>query len=195
MNIQDLVPAADGLESGDYTIQFYDEYGALTNSIYYTFGEDIDEGYADGWYNDDGETLSTVVLQPGQAFFVYATRGDGKFTYSGEVNGAEAEIPVGNVSSAQGNFRPTSVNVQSIIPELEGGVESGDYTIQFYDEYGALTNSIYYTLGEDIDEGYEDGWYNDDGETMSTQVFEPGFGFVVYSTKAGGKFVFEALSL
>ena len=200
LDIQALTPAvaAPGeLESGDFTIQFYSEFGICTNSFTYTFGEDIDEGYKDGWYEFDGETLATYSFQYGEAFMVYSTKAGGSFTYSGQVTGEEMEVPVIKNLSAQGNIRPTVVDIQDIVPEVteEGKeLESGDFTIQFYSEFGICTNSFTYTFGEDIDEGYEDGWYEFDGETLADYDFPAGFGFKAYATKAG-KLIFPALEL
>ena len=128
---------------------------------------------------------------------VYSTKAGGSFTYSGAVNGEEMEVPVIKNLSAQGNVRPTTIGVQDILPEVTEPskiLESYDFTIQFYSEFGICTNSFSYVFGEDIDEGYEDAWYKEDGETVAEYEFPAGFGFKVYATKAG-KLIFPALEL
>lgn len=200
LDIQNLIPAVAEpgvLESYDFAIQFYSEFGICTNSFTYIFGEDIDTGYEDGWYEQDGETLSTYSFKYGEAFMVSCTKTGGSFTYSGAVNGAEMEVPVIKNLSAQGNVRPTTVDIQDILPEVTEPskvLESYDFAIQFYSEFGICTNSFTYIFGEDIDTGYEDGWYEQDGETLSTYEFPAGFGFRVSTTKAG-KLIFPALEL
>ena len=42
-----------------------------------------------------------------------------------------------------------------------------------------------YVLGEDIDDGYADGWYEEDWETLVVKTFGAGEGFNVSAAKAG----------
>ena len=198
IDIQSIVPAAaadDTLESGDFVIQIYDEMGAQTASYAWVLGEDIDDGYADGWYEEDWETIVVKTFDVGEAFNVYAAKG-GAVQYSGEVVGEAISVPVRQYLSAQGNFRATSVNIQSIVPVAAEGdtLESGDFVIQIYDELGAQTASYAWVLGEDIDDGYADGWYEEDWETIVDKDFAPGEGFNVYASK-GGSLEFAAISL
>ena len=64
--------------------------------------------------------------------------------------------------------------------------------IQFYDQYGVISSSFMYVLGEDIDDGYADGWYEEDWETLAVKTFEAGEGFNVLAVK-GGYLTFPAL--
>lgn len=190
MDIQNIKPVApDGEEvaSGDFTMQIYGETGAIQASYMYVIGEDIDEGYEDGWYEEDMETLVVKTFNAGEAFNMYMAVDGASLQYAGEVNGEETLVPVRQNLSAQGNLRPTSVNIQSIVPVVDDGeeVESGDFTIQIYGETGAIQASYMYVLGADIDDGYEDGWYEEDMETLVEKTFEAGEGFNMYSSKEG----------
>ena len=115
--------------------------------------------------------------------------------YAGEVNGEEVAVPVRQYLSAQGNFRPTSVNIQSIVPAVADGDEllSGDFVIQIIGDTGRVLNSYAYVLGEDIDDGYADGWYEEDWETLVEKTFAPGEGFLMSAAKDGGTLLFPAL--
>lgn len=161
----------------------------------YVLGEDIDDGYADGWYEEDWETLAVKTFDVGEAFNVYAAK-PGNLQYAGQVLAVQTAVPVRKNLSAQGNFRPVSVDIQTIIPAVEEGetLESGDFVIQFYDQYGVIEGGYMYVLGEDIDDGYADGWYEEDWETPAVKTFEAGEGFNVYAAKVG-TLTFPALSL
>ena len=198
INIQSIVPVAaegDELESGDFVIQIYDDTGAQTASYAWVLGEDIDEGFADGWYEEDWETIVEKTFDVGEAFNVSAAKG-GTFLYNGQIVGEEVIVPVRQNLSAQGNFRPTAVNIQQIVPVAAEGdeLESGDFVIQIYDDTGAQTASYAWVLGEDIDEGFADGWYEEDWETIVEKTFNAGEGFNVSAAK-GGSLKFAALSL
>ena len=190
MDIQNIKPvAAEGEEvaSGDFTIQIYGNTGIIQKQYMYVLGEDIDEGYEDGWYEEDWETPVEKTFGAGEAFNVYMAIDGAALQYAGQVNGEETSIPVRQYLSAQGNIRPVSVGIQSIIPVAEEGeeIESGDFTIQIYSDTGIIQKQYMYVLGEDIDEGYEDGWYEEDWETIVDKTFEAGEGFNVYAAKAG----------
>lgn len=198
IDIQSIIPVAaegDDLESGDFVIQIYDEFGAQKASYAWVLGEDIDDGYADGWYEEDWETIVEKTFDVGEAFNVSAAKG-GSLRYSGQVVGEGISVPVRQYLSAQGNFRATPVNIQNIIPVAAEGddLESGDFVIQIYDEFGAQIASYAWVLGEDIDDGYADGWYEEDWETLVEKTFAPGEGFNVSAAK-GGSLQFAALSL
>ncbi len=190
MNIQNIKPVApDGEEvaSGDFEIQIYDALGTIETSYAYVLGEDIGDGYEDGWYEEDWETPVAKTFDPGEAFNVYTGVEGGKFQYAGAVNGEETQVPVRQNLSAQGNFRPTTISIQDMTPVVGEGdiLESGDFEIQIYDSLGAIETSYAYVLGEDIGDGYEDGWYEEDWETLSTAEFGAGEGFNVYAGKEG----------
>ena len=176
-------------------IQFYDQYGIIEKQYLYVFGEDIDEGYEDGWYEEDMDTYVEKVFDVGEAFNVYAAKA-GSLQFAGQVLTAQTVVPVRKNISAQGNFRPTGVNIQDITPAVDDGytLESGDFVIQFYDQYGIIEKQYLYVFGEDIDEGYEDGWYEEDMDTFVEKIFAAGEGFNVYAAKPG-TLTFPALAL
>ena len=75
IDIQKIIPVpAEGedLLSGDYTIQIFNDVGRVIASYSYVLGEDIDDGYADGWYEEDWETVVEKTLDLGEAFKVSA---------------------------------------------------------------------------------------------------------------------------
>ena len=90
----------------------------------------------------------------------------------------------------------TGIDLQSIVPTVASGtLKSGDFVIQYYNQYGVLDHAYYYLLAPDTDEEETDGWWDDqDGVTYSTKTFEPGEGFWV-NAKVQGSLVFPALSL
>jgi len=183
----------DGFASGDFTIQFYDEFGAFITDFSYVFGADIDEGYEDGWYEDDWETPADYTFAPGEGFTATCSVNGGVLIFAGEVNGVALSAPVNNGLTDCGNVRPVEVDIQDIVPSCDGGYESGDFSIQFYDEYGAFITDYAYVFGADIDEGYEDGWYEDDWETPAVYTFAPGEGFKVACSVDDGALDFGAL--
>ena len=185
-NIKPVPPDGEDLASGDFTMQIYGDTGIIQASYMYVLGEDIDDGYPDGWYEEDMETLVTKTFDVGEAFNMYMAVEGASLQYAGQVNGEETSVPVRKNLSAQGNFRPAAVDIQSIVPELdEGDVASGDFTIQIYGDTGLIQASYMYVLGEDIDDGYADGWYEEDMETLVDKTFAAGEGFNVYATTVG----------
>ena len=94
------------------------------------------------------------------------------------------------------NVANEGIDIQSIIPVAAEGdeLESGDFVIQIYNEIGAQTASYAWVLGADIEDGYADGWYEEDWETMVEKTFAPGEGFNVSAAK-GGQLEFAALAL
>ena len=186
-NIKPVAPDGEDIASGDFTIQIYNNLGRITASYSYVLGEDIDDGYPDGWYEEDWETLVVKTFDPGEAFNVYMSVDGASLLYAGQVNGEAISVPVRQYLSAQGNLRPTTVDIQDIIPVVEDGddLASGDFTIQIYNNLGRITASYSYVLGEDIDDGYPDGWYEEDWETLVVKTFAAGEGFNVYAAKVG----------
>ena len=89
----------------------------------------------------------------------------------------------------------SGIDIQSIkpIPAEGEDLESGDFVIQFYSNTGAIESSYMYCLGEEIDME-QDGWYEEDMETLVEKVFASGEGFNVQAAK-GGSLTFPALSL
>ena len=186
-NIKPVAPDGEDISSGDFTIQIYGATGAQTASYAWVLGEDIDDGYPDGWYEEDWETLVVKTFDAGEAFNLSMAVAGASLQYAGQVNGEEISVPVRKYLSAQGNLRPAPVDIQDILPIVEAGdtLESGDFTIQIYGPTGAQTASYAYVLGADIDDGYADGWYEEDWETLVVKTFAAGEGFNVSAAKAG----------
>ena len=195
MDIQSIIPyCADGVASGDFTIQFYDEFGGFVDEFSYVLGEDIDEGYEDGWYESDWLTLADYSFDVGTGFTMFCAVDGGTLIFAGEVNGVAVSIPVANGFTDAGNVRPVAVDIQDIVPACgDAEVASGDFTIQFYDEFGGFVDEFSYVLGEDIDEGYADGWYESDWLTLAVYEFDPGEGFKVFCAVDDGVLGFDAL--
>ena len=185
LNIQNLIPVdANGNEvSGEVTVQFISSLGVLQTSYTYFEEEGYDEGYAAGWYDDDGE-LAVYTFAAGEAFQIYSGTA-ANFVYSGEVNMAETDVPFRKSLSVQGNIRPTSVDIQSVIPvDANEEVISGEVSIQFISSLGVLQTMYTYFEADGYDEGYAAGWYDDDGE-LAVYTFAAGEGFKIYAGVAG----------
>lgn len=133
-------------------------------------------------------------LDVGEAVNVWATK-PGNLQYAGQVITVQTSVPVRKNLSAQGNFRPVPVSIQTITPSVAEGLvlESGDFTIQIYGDRGAIEASYTYCFGEDIDQE-ADGWYEEDLETLVEKTFAAGEGFNIWAAKAGS-LTFPALSL
>ena len=185
LDIQKLLPVdGEGNEvSGEVTVQFISPLGVLLTSYTYYEAGGYDDGYAAGWYDDDGE-LTTYSFDSSEAFLVYSGTAC-NFQYSGEVNMAETDVPFGKNLSVQANIRPTTVDIQTVIPVDDEDAEiSGDVTIQFLTSLGALQTSYTYYETGGYDEGYAAGWYDDNGE-LAQYSFAPGEGFMVYAGTTG----------
>lgn len=187
LDIQNLIPVdgnGDKVYGGDVNIQFYSNVGKFQQAFSY-FGEDeVDEGSIEGWYDDDGEyvTYSFEATEGFQVSSAVACR----FVYSGEVNMAETDVPFRRGLSFQGNIRPSSVDIQTIIPidSNEEKIFGGDVNIQFYSNVGKFQQAFAYFDEEEVDEGSIEGWYNDDGE-YAEYTFLAGEGFKLSTAQAG----------
>ena len=200
LDIQDLIPvvteSGKSMASGDYVIQIYGETGIRTEAYYYYLAEDTEDEVADGWYDKDGVNLAERTFTRGEGFMMYSKKVGG-VVFSGEVDGEQLELTVGKNLSHQGNPRPTSVDVQDLVPVVtESGksMASGDYVIQIYGETGIRTEAYYFYLAEDTEDEVADGWYDKDGVNLAERTFTPGEGFMM-SAKKAGKLVFPALGL
>ena len=98
---------------------------------------------------------------------------------------AETDVPFRRLLSVQANIRPTSVDIQDVIPvDDNDDLISGEVTIQFISDRGALQTSYTYFEADGYDEGYPAGWLDDDG-ALADYSFAPGEGFKVYAGVAG----------
>lgn len=182
--------------SGEITVQFYNEYGKLNE--YYTWwkGEDIDEGYVDGWYDGDMEEEKERPLDFGEGFKVTTSYTGSKLVYAGEVDVGSVAVPVPRLLSSKGNIRPCAIKMSDITPVTEDDEPlSGEITIQFYNEFGKLDEYYTWWLGEDIDEGYVDGWYDGDMEEVKDKDLAAGQGFCISTSYTGAYLKFPAIGV
>ena len=187
LNLQNLIPVdanGDAVGGGEVTVQFISALGVLQTSYAFFGADEVDDGYAAGWYDDNGE-LAIYTFDAGQAFQVYSSTAV-NFVYSGEVNMAETDIPFRKNISVQGNIRPMPVDIQSIIPvdsddEMIGG---GEVTVQFVSALGVLQTSYAFFGADEVDDGYAAGWYDDNGELVEYS-FAAGQGFKLYASQTG----------
>ena len=188
LDIQKLVPVDD---SGDYVgdgavnIQFTGPLGVLTGSFAYYGADEYDDGFAAGWYNEDEDELAVYTFAAGEGFQVNAGSVC-NFQYSGEVNMAETDVPFRKFLSAQGNIRPSSVDIQTIIPVDDGGEYIGDgaINIQFTGPLGVLTGSFAYYGADEYDDGYAAGWYDESTDELAEYSFGAGEGFLMLTGQA-----------
>ena len=193
VNLKVLDENGDPL-SGEITIQFYNEFGRLVENYTWWLGEDVDEGMADGWFDDDMEEPKSRALAFGEGFKISTTYDGGVLVYAGEVDTAEVAIPIPQNLSSLGNVRPVPVNLSMLTPVDENGdVVSGEITVQFYNEFGRLVENYTWWLGEDVDEGMADGWFDDDMEEPKSRALAAGEGFCVSTTYDGAFLKFPAI--
>jgi hypothetical protein len=200
LNIQDIVALnADGETEGGgvFQLQTKAPSGGLDEQFAYFFDDDIGEDLGDGWYNGDGETLATKDFKPGEGFVFNAAVTGGKIQFAGEVYTKPLNITLPNGFCALGNARPVAVSIQNIIPVNADGetVGGGVFQLQTKTPSGGLDEQFAYFFDDDIGEDLGDGWYNGDGETLATKVFEPGEGFIFNSGITGGFLKFAGLNL
>ena len=195
-NITEFYPVDENGEklSGEVNIQIYSDRGKLLESYAWFKGEDIDEGFEDGWYDDNQDETKSRKLDFGEGFNVYTTYTGSKLLYAGQVGLDAVAIPVPKYLSSKGNIRPTSVEMKDIVPVDENDDPvSGEINIQIYSDRGKLVESYAWFLGEDIDEGFEDGWYDDNQDEPKNKTFLAGEGFNIYTTYTGAFLKFPAI--
>ena len=203
IDIQTMIPVdADGeVLDYEFTIQEISELGKVIKSYDYILADSSDDGEMEGWltYNEGGEQeVVSRTFNVGEGFLVLATA-EGKMKYSGEVVMSEVCVPVRKNLSAQGNIRPTSVDVQTLIPvDADGEVLDYEFTIQETTALGKVVKSYDYILADSSDDGEMEGWlmYNEDGEQeVVTRTFAGGEGFLILSTANEGFLKFPALNV
>ena len=183
-NIQDLKPSAPegtALGGGVFDLQTLDETGGMSEQFYYMTVADDYGITKDGWYNDDGETFSTKTFERGEGFmFNNSTGASAGLTFSGAVYTNEVTVVAPEAYSLMGNIRPMNLSIQDLVPVAPGGtaVGGGVFDLQTLDEAGGMAEQFYYMTAADDYGITKDGWYNDDGETLSTKVFSPAEGFM-----------------
>ena len=185
MDIQKLIPVdenGDYIGDGDITIQFTSDRGALLGAYAYYGEDEYDDDCPAGWYNEETDERVVFTFDPGQAFQVNAGSAC-TFTYAGEVVSTQTFVPCRRLLSPQGNSRPVSVDIQTIIPvdAIDDGeyIGDGDITIQFTSDRGALQSAFAYYGDDEYDDGCLAGWYNEETDERVDYTLEPGQGFKV----------------
>jgi len=172
---------------GDINIQFKSSLGVLLSSYAYYGEDEYDDDCPAGWYNEKTDELITdFTFNPGEGFQVNAGT-PCVFQYSGEVNMAETDVPFRKDLSMQGNIRPTTVDIQTLIPidENEDYIGDGDVNIQFASALGVLEFSYAYYGDDEYDDDCPAGWYNEKTDELADYTFGAGEGFKINAAQAG----------
>ena len=100
---------------------------------------------------------------------------------------AETDVPFRQYLSMQGNIRPTTTDIQTIIPVDGEGEYIGDgaVNIQFASDVGRLTAAYSYYGKDEYDDDTPAGWYNEDEDELAVYTFAAGEGFKISASKAG----------
>ena len=192
LELAKLVPVDDEGEyvgEGEVSVQFYSGLGVLEGGYsYYGAGEYGKKFPNAGWYDEDAdELIEDFQFDSGEGFMTFAGT-PCKFVYSGEVNMAETDVPFRKNLSPQGNIRPSSVDIQDIVPvDGEGDyIGEGEITIQFYSGLGVLEGGYsYYGPGEYGKKFPNAGWYDEDNDELADYTFAAGEGFLLFGGQAG----------
>ena len=191
LDIQKLIPVdenGDYIGDGEINIQFNNEYGALQGAYSYYGDDEYDDDCPAGWYNEDTDERVVFTFDPAQGFDVFAGTAC-VFQYAGEVVTAQSYVPCRQFLSAQGNIRPVTIDIQTIIP-VDGDDDTAEYigdgeiNVQFNNEYGALQGAFAYYGDDEYDDDCPAGWYNEDTDERVTYSFEPGEGFTIFAGTA-----------
>ena len=180
--------------SGEITVQFYSDRGLLQEDYTWWLGEDVDDGMPDGWYNEDMDEAKNRPLALGEGFKVSTTYTGAKLVYAGQVDTDVIAIPIPRLLSSTGNLRPCAIKMSDLTPVNEDDEAlSGEITIQFYSDRGLLLEDYTWWLGEDVDDGMPDGWYNEDMDEVKDKDLAAGQGFCISTTYTGAYLKFAAL--
>ena len=195
-NISEFTPIDENGDklSGEVSLQFFNEYGKLIETYAWFKGEDIDEGFEDGWYDDNQDEVKERALDLGEGFKVYTTYTGSGLAYAGEVDVGAIAVPIPKLLSCKGNVRPCDIMMSDLTPVDENDDPvSGEISLQFFNEYGKLIETYAWFKGEDIDEGFEDGWYDDNQDEVKDRKILSGEGFCIYTTYTGAFLKFKAI--
>lgn len=177
----------DYVGGGEINIQFKNALGVLDYSYAYYGKDEYDDDCPAGWYNEmTDELIMDHVFAPCEGFLVSAGR-TCNFVYSGEVNMAETDVPFRKNLSMQGNIRPTTTDIQDIIPvDGEGEyIGNGGINIQFASPLGLLEVAYAYYGKNEYDDDMPAGWYNEMTDELADYTFAAGEGFKVAAGKTG----------
>ncbi len=194
LDIQNLLPvdgSGDYVGDGDINIQFINQYGKGTDAYAYYGVKELNRNQLiAGWYDEDSEELAEYEFASGEAFQVSAASAC-NFVYSGEVNMAETDVPFRKNLSFQANVRPTSVDIQDIIP-VDGNDDEAEYigdgeiNIQFFNQYGKMGDAYAYYGPKELNRNQTvAGWYDEDTEELAEYTFAAGEGFKLSAGQAG----------
>ena len=189
LDIQNLLPVdseGDYVGDGAVNIQFLSPLGYLQTAYAYYGKDEYDDDMPAGWYNEKTDELAEYTFNSAEGFMVSAGEAF-NFQYSGEVNMAETDVPFRQFLSAQGNIRPSAVDIQTIIPvDGEGDyIGDGAVNIQFYSNLGAGERQYAYYGADEYDDDTPAGWYDEDEDELADYTFAAGEGFKIYATQAG----------
>jgi len=189
LSLDQFVPkdsTGSAVGGGDVTIQFLDEFGVAQYGYSYYLGGELKKKPDDGWYDEDEELIEGYEFNPGEGMMIFSGSSDCVFPYAGEVVMNETDVPFVPYLSAQGNIRPTSVDIQGIQPidASENLIGGGSVTLQFLDQFGVAQYGYSYYLGGELKKKPDDGWYDEDEELVEYE-FGAGEGFLLYTDTEG----------
>ena len=189
LDIQKLLPVdgeGDYVGDGAVNVQFLSPLGKKLSSFAYYGKDEYDDDMPAGWYNEDTDELAVYSFSSAEGFMVSSDSAF-NFQYSGEVNQAETDVPFRKNLSPQGNIRPTTVDIQDIIPvDGEGEyIGDGDINIQFLSPLGKKLTSYAYYGKDEYDDGFAAGWYDEDEDELADYTFGAGEGFMMSAGQAG----------
>ena len=192
LDIQKLLPV-DGegnyIGDGEVRVQFLSPLGVLQTAYAYYGTDEYDDDMPAGWYNEKTDELAEYTFNATEGFMVSAASAC-NFQYSGEVNMAETDVPFRKNLSPQGNIRPSSVDIQSIIP-VDSDDENAEYIgdgavrVQFLSPLGVLQTAYAYYGKDEYDDDMPAGWYNEKTDELAEYTFGAGEGFMISAGQAG----------
>ena len=195
-NITEFYPVDENGDklSGEITVQFYSDRGLLQEDYTWWFGEDVDDGMPDGWYDENMDEAKSRPLDFGEGFKVSTSYTGSTLVYAGEVDTGVVAVPVPRLLSSKGNIRPCAIKMSDITPvDDEDEVLSGEITIQFYSDRGLLQEDYTWWLGEDVDDGMPDGWYDENMDEVKDKDLAAGQGVCVSTSFTGAFLKFSAI--
>ncbi len=189
LDIQNLIPVdgdGDYVGDGAVNVQFLSPLGVMQSSYAYYGKDEYDDDTPAGWYNEKTDELAAYSFNASEGFMVNSSD-QCNFQYSGEVNMAETDVPFRKNLSPQGNIRPTSVDIQDIIPVDGEGEYIGDgaVNVQFLSPLGQMTSSFAYYGKDEYDDDMPAGWYNEKTDELAVYTFTAGEGFMISASQAG----------
>ena len=160
VNIQDIKPNGDNIDTGDVYIQTLNAYGQKVATYVYYGQDEFDDDCPAGWYDDDG--LVDVTFAAGTGLWVAAPDAETTLTFSGKVPTSDVVVQLRTGFTATANVMPTNLAIQDILPAGDN-IDTGDVYIQTLNAYGQKIATYVYYGEDEWDDGSEAGWYDDDG--------------------------------